>query len=81
MIREEKLSIEAPGMREAVDVSTLRSRIKFDRTDVPFDERGILSDATETGFIHFAARYKTSGNDDCVQKAFKIEFGIRNLGT
>ena len=43
-------------MKEVVDVAALNSRIKFDRTDVPFDQRTILGDATETGLIRFAGR-------------------------
>lgn len=69
-------------MRETVDVSALNSRIKFDRTDVPFDDRTILGDATETGLTRFAARYITSGYDDYVKaykKAFESEFDVGAL--
>lgn len=45
------------GMREMIDVSALNSRVKFNRTDVPFEERDILGDATETGLAKFAARW------------------------
>lgn len=51
-------------MRETVDVSALNSRIKFDRTDVPFDQRTILGDATETGLTRFAARYLATDYDE-----------------
>ena len=40
-----------------IDVSALNSRVKFNRTDVPFEERDILGDATETGLAKFAARW------------------------
>lgn len=69
-------SIEASGMRETVDVSALNSRIKFDRIDVPFDQRTILGDATETGLTRFAARYLTTDYDAYVKaypKAFESE--------
>ena len=44
-------------MRETVDIAALNSRVKFDKTDVPFEQRAILGDATETGLIRFAGRY------------------------
>lgn len=40
-----------------VDISALNSRVKFDRTDVPFDQRQILGDATESGLARFAGRH------------------------
>ena len=40
-----------------VDISALNSRVKFDRTDVPFDQRQILGDATESGLTRFAGRH------------------------
>ena len=44
-------------MKEIVDISALNSRVKFDRTDVPFDQRQILGDATESGLTRFAGRH------------------------
>jgi sodium/potassium-transporting ATPase subunit alpha len=44
-------------MAEIVDISALNSRVKFDRTDVPFDQRQILGDATESGLTRFAGRH------------------------
>ncbi|CAG8627763.1 337_t:CDS:2 [Paraglomus brasilianum] len=46
----------APGVQEIILNSTLCSRAKFDRTDVPFSEREILGDATETGLVRFAGQ-------------------------
>lgn len=43
-------------MKEMVDIAALNSRVKFDKTDVPFDKRAILGDATETGLARFAGR-------------------------
>ncbi|PKY44828.1 hypothetical protein RhiirA4_443362 [Rhizophagus irregularis] len=37
-----------PGIQEIIHISSLCSRAKFDRTDIPFNERAILGDATET---------------------------------
>lgn len=45
-----------PGMAEMIDVSALNSKIKFDKPDVPFEQREILGDATETGLARFAGR-------------------------
>jgi sodium/potassium-transporting ATPase subunit alpha len=52
----EQFSLDAPGMRELVATAALNSRIKFDRTDVPFSQRQIMGDATETGLARFAGR-------------------------
>jgi magnesium-transporting ATPase (P-type) len=49
-------TLQAPGMSELVDIAALNSRVKFDKTDVPFDQRQILGDATETGLTRFAGR-------------------------
>lgn len=69
--------MEASGMRETVDISALNSRIKFDRMDVPFDQRAILGDATETGLTRFAARYITTDYDGYIKsypKSFESGF-------
>lgn len=49
--------LDAPGMGEVVAIAALNSRIKFDKTDVPFNKREIMGDATETGLSRFAGRY------------------------
>jgi sodium/potassium-transporting ATPase subunit alpha len=49
-------SLDAPGMSELVATAALNSRIKFDRTDIPFSQREIMGDATETGLARFAGR-------------------------
>ncbi|KAI0345042.1 aminophospholipid-transporting P-type ATPase [Trametopsis cervina] len=73
-------SIDAPGMRETVDIAALNSRIKFDRTDVPFEQRAILGDATETGLIRFAGRYLSDFDAHTKQhpKVFEIPFNSTN---
>ncbi|KAF7323324.1 Cation-ATPase-N domain-containing protein [Mycena chlorophos] len=70
-------SLQASGMTEMVDIAALNSRVKFDKTDVPFDQRQILGDATETGLTRFAGRYLTSGGGyDEHQKKFPKVFEV-----
>lgn len=67
-------------MRELVDVAALNSRVKFDRMDVPFAQRSILGDATETGLARFAGRY-ISDYDSHQQKhgkVFEVPFNSAN---
>lgn len=67
-------------MREMLSIATLNSRVKFNRFDVPFAEREILGDATETGLAKFAARFV--GDYDQVvdehSKVFEIPFNSTN---
>ena len=67
-------------MRETVDIAALNSRVKFDRTDVPFDQRAILGDATETGLIRFAGRYLRDFDEHQKKhpKVFEIPFNSTN---
>lgn len=66
-------SIDEPGMREMVDIAALNSRVKFDKTDIPFNQRNILGDATETGLTRFAGR--SMGTDyDAHQKRYPKVF-------
>lgn len=73
-------AIDASGMRELVDIAALNSRIKFDKTDVPFDQRTILGDATETGLARFAGRYLPNFDDYVRQhhKVFEVPFNSQN---
>ncbi|GBC10190.1 hypothetical protein RclHR1_09410003 [Rhizophagus clarus] len=64
------------GIREVIHISSLCSRARFDRTDVPFNERAILGDATETGLIRFAYQ-NVDDYDELVNaypKVFEIPF-------
>ncbi|KZP01143.1 aminophospholipid-transporting P-type ATPase [Calocera viscosa TUFC12733] len=72
--------IKAPGMREIIDIAILNSKIKFDRTDVPFDQREILGDATETGLTRFAGRNEPSYDKlrEIHEKVFEIPFNSEN---
>ncbi|KAI0648406.1 aminophospholipid-transporting P-type ATPase [Trametes meyenii] len=76
----ESFAIDAPGMREIVDIAALNSHVKFDRTDLPFDQRKILGDATETGLIRFAGKHIS--DYDVYQgqhpKVFEIPFNSSN---
>lgn len=69
-----------PGMAEMIDVSALNSKIKFDKTDVPFEQREILGDATETGLARFAGR-QLSDYDEHLKKhpkVFEVPFNSTN---
>jgi sodium/potassium-transporting ATPase subunit alpha len=73
-------SFDAPGMSELVATAALNSRIKFDRTDVAFEQRDIMGDATETGLARFAGR--SLGNYDAYlhefPKVFEVPFNPVN---
>ncbi|KAF8958706.1 P-type IIC ATPase, partial [Flammula alnicola] len=77
----EKFSINASGMREMIDIAALNCRVKFDRTDVPFNQRTILGDATETGLSRFAGRHIPTDYDAHVKnhpKVFEVPFTSTN---
>jgi sodium/potassium-transporting ATPase subunit alpha len=63
-------------MREMVDNAALNSKIKFDRVDVPFDQRAILGDATETGLARFAGKSLPAFAYDEYQKKFPKTFEV-----
>ncbi|KAJ7491121.1 aminophospholipid-transporting P-type ATPase [Mycena latifolia] len=74
-------SLQASGMTEMVDIAALNSRVKFDKTDVPFDQRQILGDATETGLTRFAGRTLSTGYDKHQKdfpKVFEVPFNSTN---
>ena len=67
-------------MTEFVDIAALNSRIKFDKLDIPFEQRQILGDATETGLARFAGRY-IQDYDEHVRvyaKVFEVPFNSAN---
>ncbi|KAI0696556.1 aminophospholipid-transporting P-type ATPase [Cerioporus squamosus] len=76
----ETFSIEAPGMREMVDIAALNSHVKFDKTDIPFEQRKILGDATETGLIRFAGKHISDydGYQKQHPRVFEIPFNSSN---
>lgn len=63
-------------MKEIVDISALNSRVKFDRTDIPFDQRTILGDATETGLTRFAGRNIKEDYDQYLKQYPKVFEGM-----
>ncbi|CAI2191862.1 11376_t:CDS:2 [Funneliformis geosporum] len=77
-VQSENVSFDPnmPGIQDIIHISSLCSRAKFDRYDIPFAERVILGDATETGLIRFAAQnlddYDTVINN--FPKVFEIPF-------
>ncbi|KZS98811.1 aminophospholipid-transporting P-type ATPase [Sistotremastrum niveocremeum HHB9708] len=74
-------NIQEDGMKEMIAVCALNSRIKFNKVDVPFDQREILGDATETGLSRFAGKYAEGGYDayhEAYPKAFEVPFNSTN---
>ncbi|KAJ3728358.1 aminophospholipid-transporting P-type ATPase [Lentinula raphanica] len=74
-------AFQSPGMSEMVDIAALNSRVKFDKTDVAFDKREILGDATETGLTRFAGKYLGSMYDEYQRsypKVFEVPFNSTN---
>lgn len=67
-------------MQEMVHIAALNSRIKFDKTDIPFERREILGDATETGLTRFAGKYVEDYDGLHAQhpKVFEIPFNSTN---
>ncbi|OLY84255.1 Sodium/potassium-transporting ATPase subunit alpha-1 [Smittium mucronatum] len=68
------------GVRNILHIATLCSGAKFDRTDVPVDQRTILADATEAGLVRFAGM-KLPNFDDLpneLPKVFEIPFNSTN---
>lgn len=67
-------------MPEIVDVCALNSKIKFDKIDVPFEQREILGDATETGLARFAGRHLSDYDKHHKDhpKVFEVPFNSTN---
>ena len=76
----EMFTLDAPGMREMVDIAALNSHVKFDKTDIPFEQRKILGDATETGLIRFAGKHISDydGYQKQHPRVFEIPFNSSN---
>ncbi|THU84843.1 hypothetical protein K435DRAFT_869894 [Dendrothele bispora CBS 962.96] len=72
---DDQETMDVPGMREMVDIAALSSRVKFDKTDVPFME--ILGDATETSLTRFAGRCPGSDYDAHLKKYPKVLEGAK----
>ena len=67
-------------MNDMVSIAALNSRIKFDRTDVPFANREVMGDATETGLARFAGRYLPDYDAylKSHRKTFEVPFNSTN---
>ncbi|CAG8753261.1 35611_t:CDS:2, partial [Gigaspora margarita] len=77
---EALFDVNSPGVQEILHISSLCSRVKFDRVDIPFSERQILGDATESGLIRFAASQFEDFDDlaNKYPKVFEIPFNSEN---
>nr|CDP29118.1 Putative type IIC NA+/K+/H+-transporting ATPase [Podospora anserina S mat+] len=62
---------DSPGILEILHISSLCTRAKFDRTDVPIYQREILGDATESGLIRYASD-QLLGFDNLAEKYPKV---------
>ncbi|KAJ3343104.1 hypothetical protein HDU83_005809 [Entophlyctis luteolus] len=71
---------EACGIQEILHISAMCSRARFDRTDVPVDQRTITGDATESGLFRFAAQKLLNIDklQDQYPKVFEIPFNSEN---
>ncbi|KAJ3126605.1 hypothetical protein HK098_007360 [Nowakowskiella sp. JEL0407] len=65
-----------PGVSEILHISGLCTRARFDRTDVPMDQRNITADATEAGLYRFASKQLGDFDDLGTKypKVFEIPF-------
>ncbi|ORY01095.1 P-type cation exchange, alpha subunit of ATPase [Basidiobolus meristosporus CBS 931.73] len=74
------LTADAPGVDEIMHNASLNSRAKFDRVDVPIEERQILGDATESGLVRFAAKNLNDFDNIAATypKVFEIPFNSDN---
>jgi len=70
----------SPGIPEVLSIAALCSRAKFDRTDVPIQERQVLGDATESGLTRFAAANISNFDEmnDLYPKVFEVPFNSEN---
>ncbi|KAJ3005239.1 UNVERIFIED_CONTAM: hypothetical protein HDU68_004700, partial [Siphonaria sp. JEL0065] len=77
---ETAFDFEASGIQEILYISALCSRARFDRTDVPIEQRTITGDATESGLFRFAAQKLLDIDKlaDKYPKVFEIPFNSEN---
>ncbi|TPX40659.1 hypothetical protein SeLEV6574_g06497 [Synchytrium endobioticum] len=74
------LDIGTTGVAELLYMSALCSRAKFDRDDVPVDQRQVIGDATEAGLLRCAATRLDSFDTlpRTFPKVFEIPFNSEN---
>ncbi|KAJ3080309.1 hypothetical protein HK102_003144, partial [Quaeritorhiza haematococci] len=73
---EKPFDMNISGVSEILHISSMCSRARFERTDIPIDQRPVIGDATESGLLRFAGQ-KLSNIDsllDLYPKAFEIPF-------
>ena len=74
------LDVKNAGTKELLHICTLCSRAKFEKEDLPINERPVIGDATEAGLLRFAAHkfdnFKTA--PDMFPKVFEIPFNSDN---
>ncbi|KAI8913698.1 hypothetical protein EDD86DRAFT_223758 [Gorgonomyces haynaldii] len=71
-----QLKLDVSGVAQLMHVCVTCSRAKFDRNDVPIDERVIIGDATEAGLLSFAAKRLNNIDrlGDMYPKIFEVPF-------
>ncbi|KAI9002514.1 hypothetical protein DFJ74DRAFT_695887 [Hyaloraphidium curvatum] len=74
------LDNDAPGVMGALYLFALCSKARFDRTDVPIKDRGVIADATEAGLYRCASQ--RLGDFDSLAtkypKVFEVPFNSTN---
>ncbi|KAI8806824.1 hypothetical protein BJ742DRAFT_758376 [Cladochytrium replicatum] len=76
--KERPLKIDIAGVPQILHIAATCTRARFNRTDVPTNERSILGDATDAGLFKFAAN-KLKNFDkvgDLYPKVFEIPFNL-----
>ncbi|KAI0244812.1 hypothetical protein L0F63_001869 [Massospora cicadina] len=73
------LKLDSPGVGELMRNSILNSKASFNRTDLPFNQREIIADATEAGLIRFAGQNLDFDSiASCHPKVFEVPFNSTN---
>ncbi|KAL7754384.1 hypothetical protein RI367_000365 [Sorochytrium milnesiophthora] len=74
--KEVPFDSSAQGIQDVMLISALCSRARFDRADVPIEQREIVGDATETGLYRLSTqKLKNFDNlNDMYPKVFEVPF-------
>ncbi|KAJ3068509.1 hypothetical protein HDU98_008343 [Podochytrium sp. JEL0797] len=77
---EAPFDFEASGVQEILQISAMCCRARFDRTDIPVEQRTITGDATESGLFRFASQKLLDIDKlgDLYPKVFEIPFNSEN---
>ncbi|KAI8800792.1 P-type cation-transporting ATPase [Cladochytrium replicatum] len=75
-LQEKPFNLELPGIRDILYISALCTRARFDKIDVPVDQRQILGDATESGLLRYTAKILSNIDElgGKYPKVFEIPF-------